>query len=341
MLTGNEDNRQVERRSIKLIKKSEIEKYFSMSEAIESMAAAFKSLSGGDCFVPNRYIISSGDNALTFLLKPAFMESRNKSSIKILTQKNKKTIPGIPTILGIVLLIDNITGEILSIMDGEYITALRTGAASGLATKYLSREDSKTAAIFGCGRQGRTQLEAVANVRNLEKIWIFDKSKENAESFIEEMKIKIQADFEIAFNTDVLQDADIICTATYSKSPLFSKNHLKNGVHINAVGSFKPEMQELDPQIIRSSLVYFDNKEDCINESGDIIKAIDDRQNLPLNIKGEIGELLLKRMEGRTSPEDITVFKSVGTAIQDFVVADEIYNKSVREKFGAEIKLYE
>lgn len=332
---------QAKRQPIKLIKRSEMTKYFTMSEAIDSMSFAFASLSSGDCFVPKRYIISTRNEALTLLLKPAFIRNHDKSSIKILTQKNSNSIPGIPTILGIILLIDNVTGEILSIMDGEFITALRTGAASGLATKYLSREDSSNMALFGCGTQGRTQLEAVNAVRKLEKIWIFDKSQEHAESLIEEMNDKTEANIEIGRDLSVLKDVDIICTATNSESPLFYKKHVKKGTHINAIGSFKPEMQELDPEIINLSRVFFDDKEACLNESGDFMKAIKDPNIFDENIIGEIGEYVLNRIEGRTSLEDITIFKSVGTAIQDCVVADRIYNKSLAEKFGEEIRLYE
>ena len=331
----------IKRQPIKLIKRSEMAKYFSMIEAIDSVSSAFASLSSGDSYVPKRYIVNTKDESLTFLLKPAFINDHDRSSIKILTQKNSHSIPGIPTILGIVLLIDVVTGEIISIMDGEFITALRTGAASGLATKHLSRENSRNMALFGCGRQGRTQLEAVDAVRTLEKIWIFDTSQEHAESFIEEMNGKIKANIEIAPDLSVLKDVDIICTATNSESPLFQKKHLKEGTHINAIGSFRPDMQELDPEIINSSRVYFDDKEACLSESGDLLNAIKDPKAINENIIGEIGEYVLNRIEGRTSSQETTIFKSVGTAIQDLVVANEIYNKSITEKFGEEIRLYE
>jgi ornithine cyclodeaminase/alanine dehydrogenase len=316
-------------------------KYFNMSEAIESMSSAFASLSAGNCYVPKRYIISTRDETLTLILKPAFSSYHDKSSIKILTQKKSNSISDIPTILGIVLLIDNTSGEILSIMDGEFITALRTGAASGLATKHLSREDSSRVALFGCGRQGRTQIEAVNTVRDLEKIWIFDKSEENAESFIEEMNDKTKANIEFTRDLSLLKDVDIICTATNSENPLFYREHLNKGVHINAIGSYKPEMQELDSETIKSSRVYFDDKDACLNESGDFKKPITDPRIFNENIIGEIGEYVLNKIEGRTSSKDITIFKSVGTAIQDFVVANRIYNKSISEKFGEEIRLYE
>ncbi|TYB32246.1 MAG: ornithine cyclodeaminase family protein [Candidatus Mcinerneyibacterium aminivorans] len=340
MAKKNNKNTSSERKPIKLIKRSEIAKNFTMAEAIDSMADAFASLSSGDCYVPKRYIINSQDEKLTFLLKPAFVNNRDKASIKILTQKNQN-INGIPTILGVVLLIDNVTGEILSLMDGEIITALRTGAASGLATKYLSRKDSTKMALFGCGTQGKTQLKAVNEVRNLEKIWIFDKSKEAAELFAREMSESVNADIEIADNLSVLKDVDIICTATNSESPLFYKKHIKKGTHINAIGSYKPEMQELDPELIKSSLVYFDDKKNCLGESGDFKDITDESRMNNEFIIGEIGECVLKEIEGRTSSDEITIFKSVGTAIQDLIVANIIYDKSLIHNFGKEIKLYE
>ncbi|MBD3223420.1 MAG: hypothetical protein GF313_01720 [Caldithrix sp.] len=341
MTKQNIDRAPAHRQPIKFIKRSEMARHFTMAEAIDSMSRAFASLSAGDCYVPKRYIINTRDQSLTFLLKPAFIDDHDKSGIKILTQKNWNSIPGMPTILGIVLLIDNVTGEILSIMDGEFITALRTGAASGLATKLLSREDSHKAALFGGGRQGRTQVEAIDAVRKLDKIWIFDKSRQQAETFIKEMKDKISAPMQIADDPSILKEVDIVCTATNSDRPLFYKKHIRKGTHINAVGSFKPDMQELDPQLIRASRIYLDDRENVLNESGDFIRAIKDtRMNNP-NIIGEIGECVLKSIPRRTSANDITLFKSVGSAIQDLVVASRIYDKSMTAPFGKEVRLYE
>ena len=329
------------RQPIKIIKNSEIAKFFSMSEAITSMEVAFSSISSGDCYVPKRYIATTKDNYLTILFKPSFVNNQDKSCVKVLTQKNINSIQDVPTILGLVLLFDNVTGEILSIMDGSYITALRTGAASGMATKYLSREDSRNLAIFGCGEQGRTQLIAINDVRELEKIWVFDNLPQQAEKFVEEMRCKTKANIEIANDLDVLNDVDIICTATNSEKPLFCKSNLRSGTHINAIGSFQPKMQEIDHKIIRSSRVYFDDQEACMNESGDLLNVFKDHSLPNDNIIGEIGDYLLNKITGRTSDEEITLFKSVGTAIQDFIVVDRIYDRSLIEKFGMDIKLYE
>ena len=312
-----------------------------MSEAIDSMEIAFSTLSSGNCYIPKRYIARTQDESLTLLLKPAFINNQDKSSIKVLTQRNSNSISTIPTILGIVLLFDNNSGELLSIMDGEYITALRTGAASGLASKYFARKDSSKLAIFGCGAQGRTQLRAVNEVRKIEKIWIFDKSHEQGEKFIVEMESETTADIEFTKDLNVLKEVDIICTATNSETPLFYKSHLKTGTHINAIGSFQPNMQEIDPEIVKSSRIFLDDKDSCLNESGDFLKAFNDIASINESMTGEIGEYLLNRIDGRNSSNETTLFKSVGNAIQDFEVANRIFNKSLIEKFGQEIRLYE
>ena len=148
-------------------------------------------------------------------------------------------------------------------------------------------------------------------------------------------------DIEFTSDRAVLKDVDIISTATNSEKPLFYKSHLKAGTHINAIGSFQPEMQEIDPEIIKSSRIFLDDKEACVNESGDLLKAFKDPTIHNDNIIGEIGEYMLNKIDGRTSFDETTLFKSVGTAIQDFEVANRIYNKSLTEKFGEEIRLYE
>ncbi len=334
-------NKLKKRQPIILIKSSEIRKYFTMPEAIDSMAEAFTSLSSGKCFVPQRYVTSLAGGSLTMLFKPVAVDSLKRAAIKVLTQKEMGAVRGIPAIVGIVLVLDTETGEILSMMDGEYLTALRTGAASGLATKYFAKEDAKTVAIFGCGAQGKTQLEAVATVRDISKVWIFDKNRDLAESFISEMKTKVAAEIHFTENKDVLSECDIICTATNTEEPLFYNENLKAGVHINAIGSFKPNMQELDPMILKAAKIFVDQKAPCIAESGDLIKPINDGVFTAEHIQGEIGEFALGNIPGRTSDTEITVFKSVGVAIQDFVVANRIYEKSLQNPFGQEIYLFE
>lgn len=329
------------RKPIRIIKAGEIKQYYSMQKAIDAMEEAFSSLSSGKSFVPLRFVSKLPTNEMLMLCKPAYVEKDKRVSVKFLTQRASGPIPGIPTIQGIVMVIDAVTGEILSIMDGEYLTALRTGAASGLATRYFARKDAETMALFGCGTQGRTQLEAVVCERAIKKVLVFDTHQDIAEQFILEMQDKLQLELVYADDTSVLKEADVICTATNATSPLFRKEDVKKGVHINAIGSFQPNMQELDPYLVRDAKVYVDQTDACLKESGDFIKPIKEGIITEHHIVGEIGDYPLNKISGRESEDEITLFKSVGVAIQDFAVATDIYNNSLKASFGQEINLFE
>ena len=312
-----------------------------MRQAVDAMERAFSSLSSGECYVPMRVVTRLPDNELLMLFKPAFVEKEKKATVKFITQRENKSIPGIPAIQGIVMVIDSVTGEIMSIMDGGYITALRTGAASGLATRFLAGKNAHTMALFGFGAQGKTQVEAVMCERDIRKILVFDKNRNRVSRFIEEMQEEFNTEMVFCEDTSVLKEADIICTATNATAPLFKREEVKEGAHINAIGSFQPHMQELDPWLIRDARVFIDQTEPCLKESGDLIKPILEGIISESHIAGEIGDFILKRIEGRESDDQITIFKSVGVAIQDYAVATDIYNCSLEQGFGVEIKLSE
>lgn len=314
---------------------------YSMPMAINAMERAFSSLSAGESFVPLRFISKLPVNEMAMIFKPAFVEKENRVTIKFLTQRESGFIPGIPAIQGIILVIDSTTGSILAIMDGEYITALRTGAASGLATRCFAREDSRTLAVFGCGTQGRTQLEAVVCERDIKKVLVFDTNKELAGQYINEMEKRFNLEMVYATDNKLIKEADIICTATNSTKPLFGRENVKEGAHINAIGSFQPHMQELDPLLIRDARIFLDTTEPCLKESGDLIKPILAGVTNESHIAGEIGDFLLKRITGRQTADQITLFKSVGVAIQDYEVATDIYNFSMEHGFGFDINLFD
>jgi len=315
---------------IKIISSEDIRHVLSMKDAIKLMSIAFGSFSNDECEIPLRYVANLHGMDSTLIFKPAYMKKLSRAGIKILIQSNQRNRnKNFPTIIGIVILIDAYSGQIKALMDGSYLTALRTGAASGIATDYLARKNAETLAVFGCGAQGKTQLEAIASVRDIKKVYVYDIDPVKAEMFVKEMKGKF--DFEIipTDNLDYLNTVDIICTSTNSKKPLFSMDHIREGVHINAIGSYKPDMQEIDPGIIKNCKLYVDSFESCIKESGDIIIPLRDGIITKDNIIGEIGSVILGRIESRKTDNEITVFKSVGIAIQDLVVSNEIYNKLI------------
>jgi len=318
--------------SIRIYGAEEIRQILTMSEVIELMAIAFKGLSEGQYYIPLRYVSEIPGKQLSLLFKPAVDFKSERLAIKILTQNDSDSKSGLPSIMGTVMLLDANTGLLLALMDGSYITNIRTGAASGIATKILAREDSRVAAIFGCGAQGRTQLEAILSIRSLSRIYAFDTNSQRLGIFVEEMKSRFMTDIQACDNLAVLKEVDIICTATGSLSPLFDRNHIKPGVHINAIGSYKPFMQEIDPYIIHDSRLFVDSIDSCCAESGDIIKPVEMGIISNDHILGEIGEVIAGKKTGRISESDITIFKSVGVAIQDLVVANHLYDRSMHSQ---------
>ena len=264
---------------------------------------------------------------MDLFFKPAYNKTLGRIAIKILTQKKGDVIQGIPSILGVILLLDSKTGAILSMMDGTYITSLRTGAASGIATKLLARADAKTVAIFGCGAQGKTQLEAICDVRPIKRAVLYDTNIDAAEKFKIDMQENLNIFIDVEQDLQNLKQADIICTATNSEKPLFHLKDISKGVHINAIGSYKPNMQEIAPLVISKSVLFVDSRESVLKETGDLIKPINNNIFSKNIIKAEIGDLVKNKVTGRQTDDEITIFKSVGLGVQDLFVANTIYNK--------------
>jgi ornithine cyclodeaminase/alanine dehydrogenase-like protein (mu-crystallin family) len=275
---------------------------------------------------------------LTLLYKPAASVKEKMVGIKILSQVEQNRNFKIPVIQGLVFLINLTDGRFISLMDGTHLTALRTGAASGLATRLLAREDAKVAAIFGAGAQGRTQLLAIDAVRNLERVYVYDINEAAIRLFADDMGSKVKADILTGRMADI-KEADVICTATGSTKPLFSLNDLKKGVHINAIGSYKPNMQEIDPLIVASSRLYLDHIDSVVKESGDIIRPLESGIISKEHILGEIGDVFVNRVKGRLSDNDITLFKSVGLAVQDLAMANAVYQYAEEKEIGQIIYL--
>ena len=307
-----------------------------MRQAIDVMSDIFGQLSEGKVVMPLRMVSEIED--LTLLYKPAASIKEQIVGIKILSQVEKNRAIKMPVIQGLVFLIDLADGRFLSLIDGTYLTALRTGAASGLATKLLARKDSKVAAIFGAGAQGRTQLMAVDAVCKLEQVFIYDINDSAINDFVAEMASKVKARIVKGSRADI-KEADVICTATGSAEPLFSINDIKQGVHINAIGSYKPDMQEICPTIVASSRLYLDHKDSVIKESGDIIRSLKAELITEEHILGEIGDVVINKVKGRLSDNDITLFKSVGIAAQDLAMANAIYRYAEEMDIGQIIYL--
>lgn len=324
---------------IRLLTSADIKDLISMEEAIEVMKMAFMNLSLGKYRMPVRTVTDFGGDGLSLFYKPSFLPAEEKIGIKLLSQSKGKPKHGNPAIQGIMILIDTETNSIIGLLDGTYLTALRTGAASGIATRLLSRDESSVLALFGAGAQGYTQFRAVCCERPVKRAHIHDINPEAVERFIEYFKPETDVELVHAKDLSSLKEADIICTATTSHKPLFPLTMLKPGVHINAIGSYNPQMHELPEDLFSVASLFVDHKESCFAESGDILDPVKKGTFKTGNYKGEIGELISSKIPGRSSKDEITVFKSVGVAIQDLAMASFAYKRACDAGTGHDIEI--
>ena len=246
----------------------------------------------------------------------------------------------LPTIFGKVLLQDPETGDVICIMDGGYLTAVRTGAASGVANKYLARKDkNQIIGIYGTGVQAKMQLWAIKETVNISKVLVYDINEDAAARFVEETKEMLGLNIEKTLNPDELLESDIICTATSSPTPLFDGNKLKPGTHINNIGSHTPNARELDTATVKRSKFVGDSKEACLKEAGDIMIPLKEGSVTEDHFYAELGDLVTGKKKGRTNENEITVFKSNGLAIQDAATAKLIYDKAVAAGIGINVEI--
>jgi ornithine cyclodeaminase/alanine dehydrogenase-like protein (mu-crystallin family) len=237
-----------------------------------------------------------------------------------------------------VILADAETGTPLAILDGSALTALRTGAVSGVASDVLARPAASTAAIFGAGIQARAQLEAIAAVRPLREARVYDSDAGAAAAFARDMAAKLAIDvLAVPEAGAALKGADIVCTATTSRSPLFEDRDVAGGTHINAVGVHQPERAEIPPETVRRSRVIVDQREAALEEAGDLLQPLAAGLIGREKLETELGDILLGRIPGRVSTDEITLFKSVGLAVQDLYAASRAYDNALCSGIGVEL----
>jgi alanine dehydrogenase len=246
----------------------------------------------------------------------------------------------LPTTIGTVLLQDAATGRVIAVMDGGYLTAVRTGAASGVATRHLARKnEGQTAGIFGAGVQARMQLWAVSVARPLARALVYDISDKAAEQFVTHMSAQLELEIARASSAEELLDCDIICTATSSPTPLFDGRRVREGIHINGIGSHTPNARELDSAIVARSKFIADATEACLKEAGDLMIPIEEGVVDSSHIHADLGEIVLGKKPGRVDDSEITLFKSNGLAIQDAAAAKLVYDRAKEAGLGAEVEL--
>jgi len=310
---------------IKIFRAADISRSLSMIEAIEVVKDAFVQLSNRQAQSPVRTSLNlknPGDVALTM---PAFLGETPALGAKIVTVFPRNPSQGLPAIQALVILFDATTGSPSAILEGTHLTRLRTGAATGAATQVLSRRDAKTLALFGAGGQAFDQVQGVWAARKVERTMIFDLLPERVDALIDRLKEnpldRKKEILKARSPEEALEGADIVVTATSSRQPVFPGKLLGAGAHVNAIGAFKPEMQEVDEETILRSRIFVDSREACLEEAGDLIIPLKKGLIGQADIQAEFGEVIAGKNPGRRNQEEITYFKSVGHAVQDISVA--------------------
>lgn len=311
-----------------------VEEGVTMTEAIELMKEAFRSLSLGEAVVPLRVNLPQPAQNAQTLFMPVYLPSAEALGVKMVTIFRDNPGQNLPLIHGMMLVMDGTNGQPLALLDAEYLTALRTGAASGLATDLLARKEANVLAVFGTGAQARTQVEGVAVVRSLEKVIVFGRNPVTIEAFCHDMQVKTGLKMEPAQRSEQLAEADIICTATTSNVPVLEHHHLKKGVHINGVGSYRPDAREIPGETMQAARIIVDQRMAAAAEAGDIVLPMKEGLLGKNPLLVELGEIVAGIKPGRTSDEEITVFKSVGNAAQDLAVASYLVKKAQKNNLG-------
>jgi ornithine cyclodeaminase len=308
-----------------ILNAEDVRRALPMQDAIEAMKSAYASLSDGRAESPLRTRLSVPPHEGLVLFMPAYVQAETDEAlaVKIVSLFPENPKRGLAFIQAAVLVLEADTGHALALLEGSSLTAIRTGAGSGAAMDFLSRRDSRVLAVFGAGAQARTQMEAACTVREIETVWVYDSNPGQSRKFAAEISGgPIQREVRVAESpVQAAKDADIICTATTSTSPVFADVNLKRGTHISAMGSYTPEMQEVPAETIQRARVVVDSRSATLAETGDLVKPIQAGLITESHIYAELGEIVLGRKAGRQSDEEITYFKSVGVAVQDAMAA--------------------
>lgn len=323
-----------------LVNEHQVRQLLPMAECISVMEDVLAALARGECQLPLRQIMWLPNKSGALGLMPSYWHSTGFIGLKAVTFFPGNEGSELDTHQGAVMLFDGERGRLRAIVDATTITAIRTAAVSGVATKLLAREDGVELAILGSGVQARAHLEAMLLCRSIVRVKVFSKLLAHSEQFAESASRRHSLPVQpVRLAEEAVQEADIICTTTSAREPVLEGEWLKPGTHVNAVGSSVAFARELDGMAVRRSRLFVDRRESALNEAGDIVLAMKEGLVVDDHILGELGELLIGTVSGRRSPADITLFKSVGLAVEDLAAALHVYNKALATGVGTSIEL--
>ena len=322
-----------------LLNRSDVQQVLTMAKAIDVVEAAFGELAHNTAEMPPRTVMIDPAVGGWIAYMPAYLKSGGGLGVKAVTvYKDNPTKFDLPTTIGTILVQDNQTGEVVAAMDGGYLTAMRTGAVSGVATRHMARPDSKVGGVLGAGVQARQQAVAVAEASNVDTILTFSLDDDTSRrEFADWVAQATGLDVQLATSTEALcRESDIVALATTATNPIVNANWWKPGAHINAIGSHAPGLRELDTASIQRARIICDQLDACMAEAGDLQIPVEDGDYAWSGIAGDLGDVVNGNTPGRTSDDEVTIFKSVGLAIQDISCAALVYREAVANDIGQE-----
>jgi alanine dehydrogenase len=324
----------------RLLNEQQVRSLLPMPDLISAMESALAKFSACEVLQPVRSVLTVGPTKAYFGLMPAYVPSPASLGAKLVTVFGENHKKHLPSHLATILLLDPETGALQAMLDGRYITEARTAAVSAVSTRFLGRADASTMAIIGSGVQARSHLEAYQHVRQLKEVRIWSPREQSRQQFVNDMSPHVSIPVIAAGTAEAaVRGADLIVLVTSSPTPVIDDAWVSAGAHVVCVGACRPSQREMPPQLVKRSLLYVDSRDAAVLESGDIVMNIADGLFDASHIRGEIGEVVLGRIGGRKSDDDITVFKSLGMAVEDVVAADLVFRRASESGAGTELTL--
>ena len=321
-----------------VISEREVKRLVDAEELIQALEQAHIQYSTGKAVMPVRLVVPLPQIEGRITSMPGYLDRDKALGMKVVTYFQKNPERDLPAILATIMLFSSETGKIIAIMDGSHITAIRTACASAMATKVLANPETPVLGILGAGVQARAHIQALSCVRKLERIKVYSPSGTSAAHIKRDLEAQIAATIEISSSAEqAVRDSDLVLTVSTAKEPIIKPEWVKPGAHINAVGSHRPDLREIDSATLARARIVVDSHEAVMAECGDILLALKENAITEKNIDAEIGEVLAGSKTGRSSPEEITLYKSVGVAIQDIATANLVYQKALQQKVGTEV----
>jgi len=319
---------------------SQVQSLLPMGDLVAAMESAIARFSAGEVLQPMRTVLMVGPTKAYFGLMPAYIPQPASLGAKLVTVYSSNAARQLPSHLATIILLDPDTGALLALMDGRYITEARTAAVSAVSARKLAKADAATLAIIGSGVQARSHLEAYAQVKTLRDVRIWSPKQTSREQFVTDMRPHVSATLRAtATAEEAVRGADLIVLVTSSPTPVIEDAWVSPGAHVVCVGACRPDQREMPPALVARARLYVDSRAAALVESGDVVQGIKDGLFGPDHVRGELGEVVLGRVAGRADDQQITIFKSLGMAVEDVVAADLVFRRAVEAGTGTELTL--